>query len=147
VVELGVTEQHHTNVGVLLQEVRGEAVPQCMRRHALVDPGGLGGGVNGAVEPAGRERLDRVAARKQPAARQQHAAAPALTLPGAQQFEQLRRQHGVPVPRLREGRLLGPLPCSIRSIMRSEPISPTLSATTEVAGRTVRESYRFDTLG
>src|SRR6266404_7739786 len=54
----------------------GEAVPQRMRRHSLPDPGGLGGGVDGAVELTGRKRLDRVAARKQPAPRQQYAAAP-----------------------------------------------------------------------
>ena len=98
-VELGVAEQHldDADVGVLLQQVGGEAVPQRVRRHPLLDPGGLGGGVDGAVELAGRERLDRVAAREQPAARQQHAAPPALPPPVAQQFEQLRRQHGVAI--------------------------------------------------
>ena len=82
------------------------------------------------IELAGRERLDGIAARKQPAPRQQHAQAPALPPPVAQQLEQLRRQNGVAVPRFREGRLLRPLPCSTRSSMRSESISPTLSATT-----------------
>src|SRR5271165_1282243 len=110
--------------------MRGKAVPQRVWRHPLLDPGGLGSGMDGAIELAGRQRLDRVAARKQPAPRQQHAQAPALSPPGAQQFEQLRRQHGVAVPRLREGRLLRPLPCSTRSSMRSESMSPTLSATT-----------------
>src|SRR5712691_3895592 len=98
-VELGVAEQYldDADVGVLFQEVRGEAVPQRMRRYPLVDPGSLGGGVDGAVELTGRERLDRVAPREQPGTRQQHAAAPTLPPPGTQQFEQLRRQHGVAV--------------------------------------------------
>ena len=60
-------------------------------------PAACGGGVDGAVELAGRQRLDRVAAGKQPAPRQHQAAAPPLAPPGAQQFEQLRRQHGVAV--------------------------------------------------
>jgi hypothetical protein len=68
-----------------------------MRRHALPDPGGLGSRVDGAVELTGRERLDWVAARKQPAARQQHATAPAFYPPIAQQLKQLWRQHGVAV--------------------------------------------------
>ncbi len=85
------------DVGVLFQQVGGEAVPQRMRRHSLPDPGGLGGGVDGAVELTGRERLDRVAARKQPAPRQQYAAAPAFHPPITQQLKQLRRQHGVAV--------------------------------------------------
>jgi osmotically-inducible protein OsmY len=75
--------------------MRGEAVPQRVRRHPLLDPGDLGGGVDGAVELACRERLDRIAPRKQPAARQQHAEPPALAPPVAQQFEQLRRVFGV----------------------------------------------------
>ena len=56
-----------------------------------------GGSVDGAVELAGRERLERIATWKQPAPRQQHAQAPALPPPGAQQLEQLRREHGVTV--------------------------------------------------
>jgi hypothetical protein len=74
-----------------------KAVPQRVRRHPLLDPGGFSGEVNGAVELTGRERLDRVAAREQPAPRQQDAATPALHPLGAQQVEQLWRQHGVAV--------------------------------------------------
>ena len=118
------------DVGVLFQQMRGEAGPQRMRRHSLLDAGGLGRGMDGAVELAGCERLKRIAARKQPAPRQQHTQASAVPPPGAQQLEQLRRQHGMAVPRLREGRLLRPLPCSTRSSIRSESTSPTLSATT-----------------
>src|SRR6478609_11836943 len=76
----------------------GEAVPQCVWRHALLDPRGLGGGTDGAAELAGRQRLDRVTAGKQPAPWQQQAAPPPLPPPGAQQFEQLRREHRVAVP-------------------------------------------------
>jgi hypothetical protein len=86
-----------TDVGVLFQQMRGEAVPQRVWRHSLLDPGGLGGGMDGAAELAGRQRFDRVAARKQPAPRQQQTAPPPLPPPGAQQFEQLRRQHRVAV--------------------------------------------------
>ena len=53
--------------------------------------------MDGAVELAGRERFNRIAARKQPAPRQQHAQASALPPPGAQQLKQLRRQHGIAV--------------------------------------------------
>src|SRR3954451_22103755 len=98
-VELGVTEQHldDADFGVLFQEVRGEAVPQGMRRYAFFDPGGLGGGVNGAVELTGRQRLARISPREQPASRQQCAEPPTLAPPLAQQLEQLRRQHGVAI--------------------------------------------------
>jgi len=109
--------------------MRGEAVPQRVRRHSFLDAGGFGRSVDGAIELAGREWLDRIAAGKQPAPRQQHPQAPALPPPSAQQLEQLRRQHGVAV-RFREGRLLRPLPCSTRSSMRLESTSPALSATT-----------------
>ena len=63
-VELGVTQERldHANIDILLEKVRGEAVPQRVWRHALLDPGGLGGGTDGAAELAGRQRLDRVAA-------------------------------------------------------------------------------------
>src|SRR6516225_3990110 len=131
-VELGATQKRldHANIDILLEKVGGEAVPQRVRRHALLDPRGLGGGTDGAAELAGRQRLDRVAARKQPASRQQQAAPTPLPPPGAQQFEELWREHRVAVPRFREGRLLRPLPRPTRSSMRSESISLTLSATT-----------------
>src|SRR6516162_7505410 len=131
-VKLGVPQQclDHANIDILLEEVRGKTVAQRVRRHALRDPRGLGGGADNAAELPGRQRLDRVAAGKQPTSGQQQAAPPPLAPPGAQQFEQLRRQHCLAVPRFREGRLLPPLPRSTRSSMRSESISPTLSATT-----------------
>ena len=57
-VELGVSEQDldHADVDVLLQQMRGEAVAQRVRRDPLPDPGGLGGGMDGAVELARGER-------------------------------------------------------------------------------------------
>jgi hypothetical protein len=51
-------------------------MPQRVWRHTLLDPRGLGGGTDGAAELAGRQRLNRVAAGKQPASRQQQAAPP-----------------------------------------------------------------------
>jgi hypothetical protein len=55
-VELGVAEQDldDADVGVLFQEVRGKAVSSGVRRHPLLDPGGLGCGMDRAVELAGR---------------------------------------------------------------------------------------------
>src|SRR5580692_2520311 len=98
-VELGVTQKslNHANIDILLEQMRGEAVPQRVWRHALCDPRGLGGAVDNAAELPGRQRLDRVAPWKQPASRQQQAAPTPLAPPGAQQFEQLRRQHRMAV--------------------------------------------------
>jgi hypothetical protein len=87
----------HPDVDVLFQQVGGEAVAQRVRRHPLVDPGRLGGGVDGAAELACGQRVDWVASGKQPTLRQHHAAAAALPPPGAQQREQLGREHGVAV--------------------------------------------------
>jgi hypothetical protein len=46
--------------------VRGEAVAQRMRRHALGDLGHVGGRMNGAVELAYGEMVERVLSGKQP---------------------------------------------------------------------------------
>src|SRR5215472_12420579 len=72
-VELGVTQKrlNHPNIDILLEQMRGEAVPQRVWRHALFDPRSLGGGVDGTTELASRQWFDRVAAGKQPAPRQQ----------------------------------------------------------------------------
>src|SRR5258708_25397515 len=48
----------------------GYIVPQRVHRDALVDVRGLRGGMNGAVELPRAERIDRIEARKQPAALQ-----------------------------------------------------------------------------
>src|SRR4029077_3911123 len=98
-VELGMTQKclDHPNIDILLEQMRGEAVPQRVGRHALLDPRSLGGGVDGTTELARRQWFDRVAAGKQPASRQQQAAPPPLPPPDPQQLEQLWRQHGMAV--------------------------------------------------
>ena len=60
---------NHTNIDILFEQMRGEAVPQRMWQDALLDPRGLRGGVDGTTKLAGRQRFDRVAAGKQPASR------------------------------------------------------------------------------
>src|SRR5258708_5013761 len=70
-VELGMTKQDldHPDIDVLFQKMGGEAVPQGVERHALVDLGSIGRGMAGAVELARRHRLHAVAPWKQPALR------------------------------------------------------------------------------
>src|ERR1700756_5442516 len=70
-VEFGMAQKclNQANIDILLKEVGGETVPQCVWRYALLDPRGLGGGTDSAAELAGRQRLDRVATGKQPASR------------------------------------------------------------------------------
>ena len=88
------SEQHlnHANIDVLLEQMGGEAVPQGVRRHALGDARQARGGVHGAPKLAGGHRVDRVLAGEEPRLR------PRRPPPRAQQFEQLRREHHVPVP-------------------------------------------------
>ena len=43
---------NHANIDILLEQMRGEAVPQRVWRDALLDPRGLGGGTDGAAELA-----------------------------------------------------------------------------------------------
>jgi hypothetical protein len=124
------TAHDSTDPDAAIKQMGGKAVPQRVGRHVLVDPCRLGGGADDAAKLTGRQRLDRVAAGKQPASRQQQAAPSPFAPPGTQQFEQLRRQHRMAVPRFREGRLLPPLPRSTRSSIRSESMSPTFNATT-----------------
>src|SRR5262249_59257298 len=95
-VELGMAEQHldDPDVSILFQEMRGEAVPQRVRRHPLLDPSRLGGGVDGATELAGRQRLDRGAAREKTTPPQRRAAPPPPPPPPPQQIAQPPRPHG-----------------------------------------------------
>ena len=118
------SEQHldDPDVGILFQEMSGEAVPQRMRRHPLLDSGGFGGGVDSAVELTGRQRLDRVAAGKQPASRQQQ--------PRRRPSRHQARSSSSSCGDSMAWRSFRPLPRSTRSSMRSESTSPTLSATT-----------------
>jgi hypothetical protein len=92
-IELFVPEQHldHANVGLLLQQMRGEAVPQRVQRNALVDLGHLRRSMAGPVELARGERVDRVLPGKQPALRARRLP------PHAQQFEQGLGQDDVAV--------------------------------------------------
>src|SRR6266478_6202525 len=92
-IEPGVPEQHldHSDIDVLFQQMSGKAVPQGVERYALVDLGPIGCGMAGAIELARRHRLHAVAARKQPALRS------CRLPPGAQQFEEMWRQHHVTV--------------------------------------------------
>ena len=92
-VELGVPQQDldHADVDVLLQQMGGEAVAQGVRRHALADIGQVGRRMAGPCELARCHRLNRIAARKQPALWLCHLP------PGAQQVEQMRRQHHVAI--------------------------------------------------
>jgi hypothetical protein len=84
-VELGVPQQDldHADVDVLLEEVGGEAVPERVRRHPLLDLGHVGGSMAGAIELTCGQRQQRIAAREQPGLR------PCDAIPVAQQLEQL----------------------------------------------------------
>jgi hypothetical protein len=57
------SEQHldHANIDILLQEMGGEAVPQRMPRHVLLDPGRLRSRVAGAGKLTRGDRLDSIA--------------------------------------------------------------------------------------
>jgi hypothetical protein len=76
---------------------------------------------DGAHELTGRHRVDRVLARKQPSLR------PRCPPPLAQECEQLRGEHHVPVPLL--------LPCSTRNVMRRLSILDTFRAASSDARR------------
>jgi len=86
-VELLVTEQYldDADIGLLLEQMRGEAMPQGVHADALVDPGASCGVVYGAVElPHGEGRAVNSAG-KQPLPR------PLDQPPPSQQIEQLLR--------------------------------------------------------
>src|SRR6516162_116913 len=111
--ELGVSEQHldHADVDVLLEQVRGEAVPQGVRRDALGDARQILGGGDGPIELTGGDRIDRVLAGKEPDLR------PRRPPPVPQESQQLRREHHIAIAL--------PLPCSTLSVMRSLSMSRT----------------------
>ncbi len=89
-IEFAVPQQHldHPDVDLLFQKVRGEAVPERVQGDAFVDPGRLPGAIKGTTELAGGERIDRVLAWKQPAARQHHAPLAGRQPPGPQQVQE-----------------------------------------------------------
>lgn len=92
--EFGMPEQYldHPHIRPGLQKVRREAMPQRVQRAArLLDPRDELCRAEGAVELARREGVDLGLARKQPAL------GPRLAPVLAQQVQQSRRQHDLPV--------------------------------------------------
>jgi hypothetical protein len=87
--ELGVTEQHldHADIDALLQEMGCKTVAQRVRRHPFGDLGHVSGGMNGAVELARGEMVDRVLSGKQ------LDLGPCDPPPVTQQFQQLWGEH------------------------------------------------------
>src|SRR6267378_7295657 len=75
-----------------------KAVAQRMRADPLGEAGGPGRLLDEARELARADRLDRVLAREQPAARQHRALAAALEPPCSEQAQQIGREHGVAIP-------------------------------------------------
>ena len=86
-------QQHldDADVGLAFEQVGGEAVPERVHRHALVEPGGGRGGVDDMIELARRDGLSGLLARDQPAARALHPP------PGPQDVEDILREHHVAV--------------------------------------------------
>jgi len=134
-VELFVSEQNldDPDIGFLLQEMSGKAVPQCVDADTFGNAGTPRCQANDPVELA-RTRMLPAVAWKQPGLSGRH---PSLLArdppPVAQQLKKIGRENDIPIllaPRLREGRLL---PCSTRMTMRSRSISVSLSDTTSEA--------------
>jgi hypothetical protein len=118
------------NISLLLQEMRGEAVPQRVNADALGDAGACRRHANDAVELAPTHVLATVAG-EQPGLAGMHPSLLARDAPPfAQYIEQVGRENDIAIllaPRLREGRLL---PCSTRMTIRSLSISVSFSDTT-----------------
>src|SRR5437868_11645836 len=131
-VELLVSEQNldDPNIGLLLQEMGGKAVPQCVNADAFGNAGTPCCQANDPVELARTHMLPAVA-RKQPGLAGSHPSFLARHAPPvAQQLKKVRRENDIPVllaPRFREGRLL---PCSTRMTIRSLSMSVSFSETT-----------------
>ena len=70
---------------------------QRVHRHALVDLRRLGGGMDGAVELAGAQRVHGIEAGEEPAPGQDLALGMAHAPPRAQPLQQHRREHGVAI--------------------------------------------------
>src|SRR5205823_6246187 len=121
------------NIGLLLQEMGGKAVPQCVNADAFGNAGTPCCQANDPVELA-RTRMLPPVARKQPVLTGRHPSLLARDAPPfAQYLEQVGRENDIPIllaPRLRGGRLL---PCSTRMTIRSLSISVSLSDTTSEA--------------
>ncbi len=87
----------HPDIDLLLQQVGGKAVPQCVQAHRFIDLRRILGRVKDAAQLARGQMVDRVLTGKEPATRQHDAFLAAHTPPGAQEIEQIVRQHGVAV--------------------------------------------------
>jgi len=85
------TELDHTDIDVLLKQVRCKAVPQSMRGDALGDLRHMSRRVAGPIELTRRHRVDRVQPRKQPDLW------PRDPPPVAQKLQQMRREHRVAI--------------------------------------------------
>ncbi len=82
----------NADVDLLFEQVSCEAVAKRVHRHPLVDAGRQGGGLNSAIELARAQRLDRVEARKQPAAVEHLALCPGDPPPHTQPLQQQAEQ-------------------------------------------------------
>src|SRR6266508_5232658 len=62
-IKLGMSEQNldQTHIGILLEQMGGKAMPQCVRRHPLLDLGHGGGGVNRVTIRSTLERTSSAA--------------------------------------------------------------------------------------
>ena len=121
------------DIGLLLQQMRGKAVPQRMNADAFGDAGAPRCEANYAVELAPTRMMPAVAG-EEPGLAGRH---PSLLARGAppvaQQLQKVGRKHDIAIllpPRFREGRLL---PCSTRMTMRARSISVSFSETTSDA--------------
>src|SRR5215211_8639329 len=99
VLQLGVAEQRldHANIDAVLEQMRGEAVPQRMRADALGDTGRVRRLDDDAMKLAGADRLACVLPRKQPAVAVHDTLLTPDLPPLAQQSEQIAREHGVAI--------------------------------------------------
>src|SRR5260221_1968248 len=99
-VELGMSQKDLNNpdVDVLLQKMRGEAVTQGMGCHALPDAGRFRRLMDGSIELAGRDWLDRAATREQPAMGEHDTSPLALAPPETKQLHEVRRPDPVSGP-------------------------------------------------
>src|SRR6516162_271823 len=98
-VELLVSEQNLDNpdIGLLLQEMGGKAVPQCMYADALGNASACRGQANNPVELA-RTRMLPAVAGKQPGLTGRHPALLARDAPPfAQQLEKVGRENDIPI--------------------------------------------------
>jgi hypothetical protein len=121
------TEQHldDADIGARLQQMGGKAVPQSMHRDRLAQPGAADRGPASLLQGGDTHRLPGVAAGEQPAP------GPRQAPVGAQDRQQLRREHHVAVlaalalldadqhpaavdrPRLQPGDLAGAQACTV----------------------------------